>query len=100
MNHFDRLCAIRILARRGEPVEWAEKHWLGLGPSVRAIERRGMLAVLRDMREPSAEMCDEPLRQMPEHASWLNARAAFFVWQAMLDDLIAQAEASETEAAE
>ena len=44
--------------------------------------------IISAMREPDGEMCDAPLKVMPEHASWLNSRASFFVWQAMIDQLL------------
>ena len=35
-------------------------------------------------KEPTAEMCDAPLKAMPEHSNWLNGRASYFVWEAMI----------------
>ena len=41
-------------------------------------------AAIQALMEPSKGMVGAPLKKMPEHANWLNARASFLVWQAML----------------
>ncbi len=48
--------------------------------------------IISALREPDDETCNAPLKAMPEHANWLNARASFFVWQAMIDKILTPTE--------
>lgn len=94
MNDFERLCAAGWNARGQARISWEKL--VKRAPGAAGVERAGLLAVLREMREPSrAALREVDERYYQEYGAEERIRRD---WIALLDSLIAQGEASEKDA--